>query len=355
MVCLCYTIRMDKLNLRKVNDAELYGVKKQVVRLKELGKSRVEIEELTGVNVSAVSRIWQTYLKGGQSALKPSKSGRKAGVRVLLTPDEERSIRRTIIDKAPEQLKLAGCLWTRQKICDYIKREYGKSVSLRSISNYLKVWGLTCQRPTKRAYAQDDVRVKSFVEKEYPTISARAKAENADIYWSDEVGVNNTANYERGFSLKGQPPVLTVETKRERVSMISAITNKGSVRFMLYETMTQQTLIDFMRRLVSDAPRKVFLILDNLRVHHGKIVAAWLEKNKDRIEVFFLPPYAPELNPVEYLNHALKVDVHSGSHPRSKKDITHKVHSFMRRLQHAKEKVRAFFRHKRVAFLCATV
>ena len=163
------------------------------------------------------------------------------------------------------------------------------------------------------------MRIKTFVEKEYPAIAARAKAENADVYWSDEVGVNNTANYERGFSPKGQPPVLKVETKRERVSMISAITNKGSVRFMLYETMTQHTLIDFMRRLVSDAPRKVFLILDNLRVHHGKIVAQWLEKNKERIEVFFLPPYAPELNFVEYLNHALKVDVHSSSHPRSKK------------------------------------
>jgi transposase len=342
---------MKKKDLRTLNKDERYALKTQVVLLKQLGKHGAEIEELTGVNESTASRIWQSFLSEGTNGLKNAKSGRKPGEKTLLSPDEERGIRRAIIDHAPDQLKLAGMLWTRQKVSDYIKREHGKTVPLRSVTNYLKAWGLTCQRPTKRAYAQDDVRVKSFQEKEYPVIAARAKAENADIYWGDETGVSNTANYERGFSLRGQPPVLKVETKRERVSMISAITGRGSVRFMLYETMTQQTLMDFMRRLVTDAPRKVFLILDNLRVHHGKIVAQWLEKNKERIEVFFLPPYAPELNPVEYLNHALKVDVHSGKHPRRKSDLIHKVHSFMRRLQHRKEQVRAFFMHKRLAFL----
>ena len=137
--------------------------------------------------------------------------------------------------------------------------------------------------------------------------------------------------------------------------MISAITNKGNVRFMLYETMNQQTLIDFMRRLVLDASRKVFLILDNFRVHHGKIVTQWLEKNEDKIEAFFLPPYTPELNPVEYLNHALKVDVHSGKHPRKKSDLNHKIHSFMRKLQHRDDRVRAFFKHRNLTYIRATV
>jgi len=341
---------MEYINLRKVDASGKKQIRSQVVRLKKQGKTGKEIEEITGVRQSRISEIWKAYQQRGAASLTPQKTGRKKGD-WLLTREEQRQIRHAIIDNAPEQLKLAGCLWTRQKISDYIKREHRKTVPLRSVTNYLKLWGLTCQRPTKRAYAQDDVRVKSFQEKEYPAIAARAKTENADIYWGDETGVSNTANYERGFSLKGRPPVLKVETKKERVSMISAITNRGSVRFMLYETMTQQTLIDFMRRLVSDAPRKVFLILDNLRVHHGKKTAAWLEKNKDKIEVFFLPPYAPELNPVEYLNHTLKIDVHSGKHPRFKRDLIHKIQSFMRRLQHRKEFVRTFFRHRNLAFL----
>ena len=121
---------------------------------------------------------------------------------------------------------------------------------------------------------------------------------------------------------------------------------------MIYEqNMTQQLLLDFLRRLIQDAPRKVFLILDNLRVHHGKIVAKWLEKHKDEIEVFFLPPYAPEINPDEYLNHALKKSVHSGNLPKTKKDIRHKIQSFMRKLQHAKHRVLAFFSHKQISYI----
>ena len=143
-----------------------------------------------------------------------------------------------------------------------------------------------------------------------------------------------------------------METKRERVNMISAITNQGNVRFMVYEQkMNQQLFIDFMRRLIRESNRKIFFIVDNLRVHHGKIVTAWLEKYKDEIEVFFLPPYAPEYNPDEYLNHALKQNVHSGNLPRTKLDIKHKIHSFMRRLQRKKDKVTAFFKHKSVSYI----
>ncbi len=334
----------------------MYTIKKQVVRIKQLGKSGAEIEELTGVNKYAVSRIWTAFVKGGSTAIKPKKPGRKKGVNLLLTPSQEREIRRAIVDKAPDQLKMSGTLWTRQKISDYVKRVHGVKLSLQCVSNYMNRWGLTCQRPTKRAYSQDDVRVKSFMEKEYPAIAKRAKAENAQIWWGDEVGVCNTENYERGYAPKGHPPVLKVESKRERSNMISAINNQGSVRFKVYDdTMTQQTLIDFMRRMITDATRKIFFILDNLRVHHGKKVAKWLSRHKEEIEVFFLPPYSPELNPVEYLNHALKLDIHSGEHPRTKKDIKHKIHSFMRRLQHAKYNVRAFFLHKKLAYLIATV
>ena len=343
---------MEYIDLRKLDASAQKQVRSQVVRLKKASRTGKEIEEITGVRRNRISEIWTAYQKRGSASLAPQKRGRKQGSGMLLSPEEERSIRRSIIDKSPDQIKMAGCLWTRQRITEYIQREYGKVVSPRCVSNYLKAWGLTCQRPTKRAYSQDDVKVRKFKEKEYPIIAARAKAENAEIYWGDETGVRNTANYERGFSPKGQPPVLKVETKKEHVNMISAITNKGSVRFMVYDkTMTRQKLIDFMRRLISDAPRKVFLILDNLKVHHGKNVAAWLKTNKEKIVVFFLPPYSPEINPDEYLNHALKLRVHSGKHPRTKADLIHKIHSFMRRLQHHKPMVSSFFLHNKLSFL----
>ena len=172
------------------------------------------------------------------------------------------------------------------------------------------------------------------------------------IYWGDETGVSNCETMERGFAPKGHPPILPVETKRERVNMLSAINEQGGVRFMVYQgTMDQQRLIQFLRRLLSTARQKIFLILDNLKVHHGKLVAAWLEKHREKIEVFFLPPYAPEYNPDEYLNHGLKLSVHTGQLPHTAKDITHKIHSYMRMLQHNPSLVARFFLHPRLSYL----
>ena len=146
--------------------------------------------------------------------------------------------------------------------------------------------------------------------------------------------------------------MLPVETRRQRVNMISAISSQGKVRFMLYQdSMNQQRLIRFMERLIRASEQKVFLILDNLKVHHGKLAAAWLEKHKEKIEVFFLPPYAPEYNPDEYLNHALKISVHSGQLPYTAEDISHKIQSFMRKLQHHPPLVSRFFHHPKLSYL----
>lgn len=249
--------------------------------------------------------------------------------------------------KTPEQLKLAGCLWTLQKIAEYIKSAYGKNIAMRTISKYMERWGLTCQRPTKRAYGQDIFCIEKFLKEDYPVIRARAKEEKADIYWGDETGITNKENFERGFAEPGSPPVLKVDTKQEKINMISAINSQGHVRFMIYEdSMTSDRFVNFLRRLIKETPRKVFLIVDNLRVHHSKKVTDWVKKHKAEIELFFLPPYAPEYNPDEYLNHALKRSAHSGWLPRTKKEIKHKVQSYMRTLQHRKPAVSAFFRHK---------
>lgn len=180
----------------------------------------------------------------------------------------------------------------------------------------------------------------------------RAAEEKAVVYWCDETGVSNRETVERGFAPKGHPPVVPVETKRERVNMISAISSQGGVRFMVYQqSMDQRRLIQFMQRLIGTAGQKVFLILDNLKVHHGKLVSAWLDKHKEKIEVFFLPPYAPEYNPDEYLNHALKLSVHTGQLPYTTEDISHKIYSFMRRLQHNPLQVTRFFLHPCLSYL----
>jgi transposase len=145
---------------------------------------------------------------------------------------------------------------------------------------------------------------------------------------------------------------MRVAARHERINMISAITGHGSLRFMIYDgAMDQKLLINFMKRLIKDGERKIFLILDNLKVHHGKAVASWLEKNKDKIEVFFIPPCSPELNPDEYLNHVLKKDVRAGTRPRTRADLRSKTESFLRRMQHNSDKVRKLFHHPRLKYI----
>ena len=222
---------------------------------------------------------------------------------------------------------------------------------LTTIADYLKRWGFTAQRPTKKAWQKDSKRVGRWLAEEYPAISKRAGEEDAQIYWGDETGIQNTAEYQRGYAPKGQTPLIRVESKKARINMLSAITNRGKVRFMIYEdTMDADKLIDFMKRLVRDSEHKVFFILDNLRVHHSKKVTGWLVEHEKEIEVFYLPPYSPEHNPDEYLNGDLKRSVHSGSQPRTKDDLKYKTRSFMKHLQFDSAHVKSYFRAKYVRY-----
>lgn len=343
---------MDKIDMRKLGYEGLRTLRDQVIRHKKKGLQGKEIAGLMGISESQVSRIWSSYRKGGVTAITPKVRGRKTGEQTLLSKEKEAEIRKIIIDRTPDQLKMSFLLWTRTAISQLIHSKYGIVMSERCVTNYLQRWGFSCQRPTKRAYCQDNVKVDRFMKEEYPAIAQRAKEEKAEIYWGDETGIDNQQNRQRGFAPKGQPPVLKVETRPERVNMMAAINNYGKVRFMFYEAnMNQQRLMEFMRRMIRDVSRKVYLILDNLKVHHGKMVRHWLEKNKDRIEVFYLPSYSPELNPDEYLNQALKQDVHKGINPRTKADIRHKSQSFMRRMQRKPNRIKAFFRHPKLAYI----
>lgn len=178
---------------------------------------------------------------------------------------------------------------------------------IRTVGEYLKRWGMTPQKPQKRAYEQRALEVKKWLEEEYPRIQAQAKQESAEIYWGDETGLRNDCQHERGYAPKGKTPTIKLNANREFINMISAITNQGKVRFRFFKgTMNSDVLIDFFVRLLKDAKRKVIMILDNLRVHHCAPVKEWLEKHKAMIEVFYLPAYSPEFNPEEYLNCNLK-------------------------------------------------
>lgn len=143
--------------------------------------------------------------------------------------------------------------------------------------------------------------VQKWLDEEYPALAKKAKKEQAEIHWGDETGLCNDSYHGRSYAPRGQTPAIRVQPRCKRVNLISSVTNQGKVRFMVYEDkMNSKTLIRFMKRLIKDSTKKIFLILDNLKVHHSYVVRDWVENHKQQLEIFYLPSYSPELNPDEY-------------------------------------------------------
>jgi transposase len=342
---------MEKIDARRLSPDTQYELRKQYIRLRKKGMSNMLAAETVGLSVSRASKIWQLYKHSGLEEIKPKPRGRRQGEQRQLSVEQEAELQLLLVDKTPDQLKLPFALWTRDAVRQVIRKKYGLILPLRTITDYLKRWGFTPQRPTKRAYEQNPKLVAQWHETIYPQIQAKAKHEKAEIHWGDETGIQNDAYYTRGFAPKGKTPVVRINATKSRINMISSITNQGKVRFMLYrETMTSQVLIKFLTRLIKDSDRKICLILDNLRVHHSKQVKAWLEEHKEQIELFFLPAYSPELNPDEYLNGDLKQRIRSGLPARTEKELKKKTRSFMKTLQHRPQHVQNYFRHPKIAY-----
>lgn len=342
---------MEKIDARKHSPETQYEIRKQVVRLRKQGIPNKVLAQGVGISIGCASKIWQSYKKEGSRAIKLGRRGRRMGEKRTLTTEQEAQVKQALIDKTPDQLKLPFALWTRDAVKLLIRQRFSLEMPIRTVGEYLKRWGFTPQKPVKRAYEQSSEAVKNWLKTDYPFIASRAKEEKAEIHWGDETGIQTGANRVRGFALKGEKPIVNVVAKKSHVSMISAITNQGKVRFMMYQhAMNSELLIKFMTRLTKDAGRKVFLILDNLRVHHGKNVKQWLDEHKEQIEVFYLPSYSPELNPDEYLNSNLKTKVHSGPPIRNRKDLEMKTRSFMRTLVKRPVHVCSYFKHPKVSY-----
>lgn len=293
---------MDKEDARYQKLEQLHERRKQVVRLHRRGTGVMEIVTLTGLSYPAVRKAIDLYVAGGWSAIKPAARGRQAGDGRRLNVEQEAFVRRTICDKRPEQLKMEFALWTRGAVMQFIEREFGIRLSIRATGEYLRRWGFTPQKPIKRAYEQRPEAVRQWLDHEYPAIERRAKAEGAEIHWGDETALVNTDVRGRSYAPRGKTPVtMAVGGTREKLSMISTVTNQGRANWMIIDgAFNHERLIEFLDALRRDGKRrrrKVFLILDNLGVHHCKPVKAWLATHKRDIEAFFLPSYSPELNP----------------------------------------------------------
>lgn len=343
---------MEKENARKQTLEQLHERRKQVVRLHKKAIGIMQIVDMTGLSYPAVRSCIDLFEAGGWQAIRPALRGRSAGTGRSLTQAQEGSIQRTIIDNRPEQLKMAFFLWSRAAVGQLIEQEYGIELHVRSVGKYLKRWGFTPQKPIKRAYEQNPHAVEAWLQGEYPAIEQRARSEGAEIHWGDETALVNTDVRGRSFAPMGQTPVAkTVGGTRQKLSMIATVTNQGKTRWMIIDdAFDSEKLIEFLAALIKDAGRKVFLILDNLRVHHSKIVKAWVAERIDQIELFYLPTYSPQLNPEERLNADLKQEMGRKVPVRTKAKLREAASEHMAMLDRTPERVIAYFQDRRVRY-----
>jgi transposase len=342
---------MARKDRRRASTDARIELRRQVVELRAMGKTLDEISTITGYAKTYCSTLCRKLQETPAALQSLARGGRPKGLKRALSATEERKAQEIICGKFPDQLQLPFALWTRQAVRELFRARFGVTLSIRGVGEYLARWGYTPQKAARRAYERDDDAVRYWLAHEYPKILQRARREKAEICWGDETGVRSDESRHRGYAPRGQTPVIRIPARRKHLSLIAAVTNQGKVRFMIYSgSVTPTLLITFLKRLTKDAARKVFLILDNLNVHKARAVRDWLKAHRSEIEVFYLPPYTPELNPSEYFNGDLKNAIQRDIPARDAVELKRKVLGHSRRIQKSPERVRKYFEHEAIRY-----
>lgn len=342
---------MKRNDARSLSDEALNERLRQAVRYRIQGGGLKGSAERCGLGLTAANDAWQRYQAGGWRAVAVCRSGRPQGSGMILTKAQQKETQRLIADKMPDQLKLPYALWSRKAVALLIKERYAVVLPERTMTDYLRRWGFSAQKPMRRALEQRPEQVRKWREEVYPAIKRRSVLENAEIHWGDETGVRNDDVRGRSFAKRGRTPVVRVLNKRFGRSIISTISNRGQMRWMIFKGALNAELFgQFLERLVKGAKRKVFLILDNLPVHHAKVLRPWLAQHKDRIELFFMPGYSPELNPVEVANADLKKNVSSSPPPRTERQLELELIAHYRSVQRRPQHIMRYFGHPDVRY-----
>lgn len=340
---------MKTTDARSLDPQAQEALRLRVVLAVTKGLKQTEAVKIFGVSRAAVIKWMRQWRQTGKRGLRGRQRGRPPKKR--LASHQAATIVRLIIEKTPDQLKLPFALWTRAAVQQLILRRYGVRVSVWTTGRYLKSWGMTPQKPLRRAYEQDPQAVRRWVTTIYPSIKRQALAAGAEIYWGDEMGLRSDHQTGRSYGLRGQTPVIPATGQRFGCNMISAITNRGAVRFIVFkERFTGPLFLGFLKRLIKDVRRPVFLIVDRHRVHRAAAVRKWLRANTKRIRIFYLPTYSPELNPDELLNNDVKGNAFRVRRPATRDEMIHRVRGYLHKRQKMPSVIQSFFHAPLVSY-----
>lgn len=339
---------MKTQDARTLSPDALFDLRIRVVAAVRGGMSQAEAARVFAVHRSAVNRWCQAG--DGPDALRPRRRGRKP-TGGPLRPGQEAALLAAVRTRHPDDLGVADTLWTRDAVAEYAATRFGVRRSRWVWGRWLRRHGFTPQRPARRAYQQDPADLARWRAEVYPAIAAEAKRVGAEVHWLDETGLRTDHNPGTGYAPRGRPPVVRVSGKPHRVNAIGTLTNAGVLRFSVFAgRFTAPVLIAFLTRLLRSTTGVVFLVLDGHPVHRSKRVARWVAERADRLRLYFLPPYCPELNPTEYLNNSVKGTVPRVKRARTREELAGQVRTYLRVVQQRPHLAAQFFEAEPVSY-----
>jgi transposase len=339
---------MRKNDARRLKYNELTELRKRGVSAVQEGQPVILVAKVLGVGKSTLFGWLARYRTGGWDALD---AHRRGGRPPKLTAKMMAWIYNTVATKDPRQVKFPFALWTSMMVAELIWRQFHIRLSRASVCRLMNQLGLSPQKPLWRAFQKDPERVEKWVKEEYPKILALAQKQRADIFFGDEAGIRSDFHSGKTWAARGKTPIVSTTGARFNCNMISAISSRGTMRFMLIEgKLTSDGFIDFLKRLIHNWPRPVFLIIDSHPVHKSAAVSKFVASIENRLQLFHLPPYSPELNPDEQVwNHLKNHGV--GNQPIAGPDhLKHMVLAHLRKLQKLPSLVSSFFRMPETAY-----
>ena len=333
---------MKRQDARKLDHKTLEAIRVRAVQRVQSGESPEVVVNVLGFSRACIYNWLAAYRSGGWGSLKARKLyGRPHKLR----GPQIQWIYRTVTMKNPVQLKFAFALWTRAMIRTLIWRKYRVKLSLASVGRLLAQLGLSCQRPLAKAFEQNPSLVEQWVKSEYPKIRAQANREGAEIFFADESGIRSDFHAGTTWAPIGQTPVVKQSGQRFSLNMISAISPKGQLRFMVTRQRIEASVfVEFLKRLMHGWKKSIFLIVDGHPTHKARLVKTFLERMKGKLRLFYLPPYSPELNPDEYVWNDVKNNAVGRSLITNTKNLRSAVTSRLRYLQTNPHHVRTFFK-----------
>jgi transposase len=331
---------------------ELLVLKKKAVMAvvnKELNQTKAC--KVFGFSEASMCKYMNEYKQHGEASFQYVKRGVKPRTHCKLTLEQEDFLRTTLLTQTPDEVGMDYTLWNSVVITEFVKKKFGVAYAERSMRDLMRRMGFSSQKPIKRAYERDPAKVRFWLETEYPRIKIKAMQEGARIYWADEMGIQSQDNRGKMYSLRGKKPVIKKPGSRFKCNVLSAITPQGHMNWTVYQdNFNGHKFIEFLGRVIRQANQKVFMIVDNHRAHHSKEVRAYVEKNKDKLSLFYLPPYCPEMNPQELVNQEVKAHANNFRAVRKLEDLTINVRYYLTKLQFNPFKVMGYFKKKEVLY-----